>query len=421
MANLIEAAAELEYVPKDQLAQMVNNPDAGYPSYLVLSEIQRRTLLEKAYNAERVAMEKPSTTVAEEVVSNFVGGPQGLAGGAQDLAGGPQGLAGVPPSSSEITSSGGMPALMAQGGRTGYQEGGSPEERGGSPAWYSFRDPDGSINWTKAGLTGLTAASLFSPIGWGARGLWAGMKGLPALAGRFGAGYAKKVSEPIGKFAFNLMSPKMQNAYIKRMTAEGAKYAGKKSVPLKALGSALQRRAVLAGGIGGIAYASGLGDGDIEGIKDDQRDVGNGLTSESGDSVPRGSETGFDPYDMARMGFALMGARDTSELAKGLSGISKDIQTRKREAPLVEAQLQEIQAKVNYYNSQGEYNKADQLYKLASTLSAQITAMMESNNIAGATEAAKRLAEVNNAYSLELGIEPSQQSDASAIDAATVQ
>ena len=129
MANLIEAAAELEYVPKDQLAQMVNNPDAGYPSYLVLSEIQRRTLLEKAYNAERVAMEKPSTTVAEEVVANFTGGPQGLAGGTQDLAGGPQGLAGVPPSSSEITSSGGMPALMAQGGRTGYQNTGKTKYR----------------------------------------------------------------------------------------------------------------------------------------------------------------------------------------------------------------------------------------------------------------------------------------------------
>jgi len=124
MANLIAAAAELEYVPKDQLAQMINNPDAGYPSYLVLSEIQRRTLLEKAYNAERVAMEKPSTTVAEEVVADFTGGPQGLAGGTQGLAGGPQGLAGVPPSSSEITSSGGMPALMAQGGRTGYQNNG---------------------------------------------------------------------------------------------------------------------------------------------------------------------------------------------------------------------------------------------------------------------------------------------------------
>ena len=122
MANLIEAAAELEYVPKDQLAQMINNPDAGYPSYLVLSEIQRRTQMEKIYNAERVAMEKPSTTVAEEVVANFTGGPQGLAGG-------PQGLAGVPPSSSEITSSGGMPALMAQGGRTGYQNTGKTKYR----------------------------------------------------------------------------------------------------------------------------------------------------------------------------------------------------------------------------------------------------------------------------------------------------
>ena len=416
MANLIAAAAELEYVPKDQLAQMVNNPDAGYPSYLVLSEIQRRTLLEKAYNAERVAMEKPSTTVADEVVANFTGGPQGLAGGAQDLAGGPQGLAGVPPSSSEITSSGGMPALMAQGGRTGYQEGGSPEERGGSPAWYSFRDPDGSINWTKAVGTGLTAATMFNPIGLGAKGLWAlGRYGIPALAKRFGAGYAKKVSEPIGKFAFNRMSPKMKAAYLKRMGV-----APGKSIPASKLGSIIQRRAGLAGGIGGIAYASGLGDGDIEGIKDDQRDVGNGLTSESGDSVPRGSETGFDPYDMARMGFALMGARDTSELAKGLSGISKDIQTRRREEPVIESELAERAARTAYYEAQAEGGEEERIINEINAInkaaeSGAITIDEELKQYVG------RLLEQLELLRGGMASAALQQSDVSAIDAATVQ
>ena len=79
MANLIEVAEELEFVPKEQLAQMTQDPNSRYPSYMVLSEIQRRTQLERMYNAERAAQEKPTSTVAEELVSDFVQ-PKGLAG-----------------------------------------------------------------------------------------------------------------------------------------------------------------------------------------------------------------------------------------------------------------------------------------------------------------------------------------------------
>ena len=127
-----------------------------------------------------------------------------------------------------------------------------------------------------------------------------------------------------------------------------------------------------------------------------------------------------DSLDMARMGFALMGARDTSELASGLSGITEDIQSRRREQPLIDAQLNEIKAKVNYYNSQGEYNKADQISQLASNLAEQIEAMLLTGDLQGAAEAAKRLAEINNELSIELGIAQTKQSDASAINAAIV-
>ena len=66
--NLVELATELEYVPKDQLAQMSQDPSSRYPQYLVLSEIQRRTANEKAYAAARP---QPTTTVAEEVVGGL--------------------------------------------------------------------------------------------------------------------------------------------------------------------------------------------------------------------------------------------------------------------------------------------------------------------------------------------------------------
>ena len=49
MANLVELANELEDFPKEQLIQMSQDPTSTYPSYLVLSEIKRRTQMEKMY------------------------------------------------------------------------------------------------------------------------------------------------------------------------------------------------------------------------------------------------------------------------------------------------------------------------------------------------------------------------------------
>ena len=117
--NLVQLANDLEFVPKEQLAQMSQDPNSNYPPYLVLSEIQRRTMNEKAYAA---AKPQPTTTVAEEVVGEFMQ-PQGM-------------QAGMPPESAptDVFSSGmsGMPAsapmqqpmMMASGGSTSYFEGG---------------------------------------------------------------------------------------------------------------------------------------------------------------------------------------------------------------------------------------------------------------------------------------------------------
>ena len=122
MANLVQLSNELEYVPKDQLAQMSQDPNSRFPSYLVLSEIQRRTANERAYAA---AQPQPTTTVAEEVVGEFMQ-PKGL------QAGMPSGSAPTDIFSSESI---GMPASapmqqpmqqpmmgMAEGGLTEYME-----------------------------------------------------------------------------------------------------------------------------------------------------------------------------------------------------------------------------------------------------------------------------------------------------------
>ena len=115
--NLVDLATELEYVPKEQLAQMSQDPSSRYPQYLVLSEIQRRTANEKAYAA---AKPRPTTTVAEEVVGEFMQ-PQSL------QAGMPSESAPTDAFSSEsmgIPASAPMqqPMMMAGGGLTEYME-----------------------------------------------------------------------------------------------------------------------------------------------------------------------------------------------------------------------------------------------------------------------------------------------------------
>ena len=115
MSNLVQAAEELEYVPKEELVRMMQEGDMKYPPYLVLSEIQRRTLLENM-----VMQPKPNTTVAQEVVSEFAQ-PQGLAGM-------PQGMSAdisLPPSSQTVYEDRGIPASgMAAGGYLGSGKGG---------------------------------------------------------------------------------------------------------------------------------------------------------------------------------------------------------------------------------------------------------------------------------------------------------
>tara|TARA_R100001510_G_scaffold21041_1_gene18404 strand:- start:2721 stop:4229 length:1509 start_codon:yes stop_codon:yes gene_type:complete len=110
MTNLIEVAEELEFVPKESLIEMAQNPNSRFPSYMVLSEIQRRTQMEKMYNAAR--MERPQTTVAQELVGEF-SQPQGLAGAMTDD------LGRLPNNFSDSVAPANSLMQMANGGQTG--------------------------------------------------------------------------------------------------------------------------------------------------------------------------------------------------------------------------------------------------------------------------------------------------------------
>ena len=113
MSNLIKAAEELEYVPKEDLIRMAESCDSRFPPYLVLSEIQRRTQNEKAYSAMQPP---PTTTVAEEKVAEFA--QSGLGGMVSPPFSPPEDLSMSPPM--QMAASGGLTGY-ANRGRTTYQ------------------------------------------------------------------------------------------------------------------------------------------------------------------------------------------------------------------------------------------------------------------------------------------------------------
>ena len=114
MSNLIKAAEELEYVPKETLIQMAQSGDSRFPPYLVLAEIQRRTQNEKAYSAMQP---QPTTTVAEEKVAEFA--QSGLGGMVSPPFSPPEDLPMSPPMQ-----------MAASGGLTGYANKGKTETTG---------------------------------------------------------------------------------------------------------------------------------------------------------------------------------------------------------------------------------------------------------------------------------------------------
>ena len=151
MANLIQLSDDLEFVNKDELIQMSQDPNSRYPSYLVLAEIKRRTMNEKAYAAQQP---RPETTVSEEVIQEFAG-PQGLGAMAQSSGSNafppsdmgnmapPSGLGGMPsPEMPMQMMAGGGLTGYAEGGRTGYQVGGfTPTAENPYPTAYSTGTP----------------------------------------------------------------------------------------------------------------------------------------------------------------------------------------------------------------------------------------------------------------------------------------
>tara|TARA_R100000700_G_C3175993_1_gene150900 strand:- start:1721 stop:2989 length:1269 start_codon:yes stop_codon:yes gene_type:complete len=359
MANLIQIAEELEYMPKDQLAQMTQDPNSTYPQFLVLSEIQRRTQLEKAYQAQATQAE-PQTTVAEETVAEFMA-PQGLQGMAQQPM--PQDMpAPMPESPMQMMADGGRTGFFAMGATTYANQ--RPEDMQAMTQGMiddisaRYMDEDGTVNWSQAIKDGVITAATVATIapsaaGATALGVGRGLLGAARMLTPTGIRQAgRNMLNRLGQFTlgkkYNL-GPKSR--FGSTQAIEAGKETAKKVAP-RIIG-------------GGILASQVLPEGSEEEDKpvtspvvgpvvDDtdtiiDTDTGGTATKKGGLFSNITPDQGLT---MAQLGGVLMGARNMSELGAGIAGVAGQMQERKSEAGLAGAQ----QA---YYEAQAEQAKAE--------------------------------------------------------------
>lgn len=71
--SIIDLAKDLEYFSEKDLVEELQNPSGSYPRYIVLSELEGRNKLNKAFRAREAAMTQPQTTLADETVQQTMG------------------------------------------------------------------------------------------------------------------------------------------------------------------------------------------------------------------------------------------------------------------------------------------------------------------------------------------------------------
>ena len=465
MANLVELSNELEDFPEQQLVQMSQDPNSMYPSYLVLSEIQRRNQMRKMYDAQQP---KPQTTVAEEVVQEFAG-QQGLQG-AMAQSPGPQNafppsdMGNMAPPSPQM----GMPSQQmmdgglteyAQGGRTGYQIGGFiPTADNPYPTGSELVSDTFTSSGTDIGLGADIGLSETIPIeslsesqrkeilekseglstsekiqfGLGAASLL--LLATPAPGARIAAGATKllqlgtKAGSGLKKIYDAKRAQRLLKAGQKELTRRGGLPATTPYNPNTVIqtGREALRRDLAPKIIGGSTLAGVT----IPPVRDyftnDTNDVDDSAPSDKKPTnellntiLNKDKETkrkGLgDPLDLARLGFTIMGARNTSELASGLGGLVSDIQGRDKEV----AEQEYIRAQTDALVANANMKLPDQYYKLASTYGAQIKALFDAGKNEQAAALSNELSQIQAAYAKALGLNilTQEEQDAAALQA----
>ena len=347
--NLVQLATELEYVPKDQLAQMSQDPNNRFPQYLVLSEIQRRTANEKAYAA---AQPQPTTTIAEEVVGEFMQ-PKGLQAGMPSESAPTDSFSSEPmgmPASAPMQQPMQQPMMMASGGLTGYAVGGpamSPLDRSfisglGDSIYDRYTDEDG-LDYSQA----LLDASMLIPVGGIAFG---GLRGLNRLyqtgrlgdAGRFLGRQGQKLYTKKGP---DTVTSKSGQKFLADSTQGKTILSGKKPPPIIGSREFSPTRAGLLGLSASPIFDYALSDSEqmpeqeerelTQAEKDYQKlmqDIQLANLKASQKDTKKGLGGGFSPTDLIQLGGTIMSAKNISELGQGIAGVAGASAERKTAA-----------------------------------------------------------------------------------------
>ena len=385
MANLVQLADELEYVPKEQLVQMSQDPNNRFPQFLVLSEIQRRTQNENAYRASQT---QPTTTVAEEVVSEFAR-PMGLQAGMPSESAPTDAFSSESmgmPASAPIQQPMQPPMAMASGGLTSFQTGNRTALNASFGNPYNVNEtidvnsiPEEQRNEIVEKSKGLTTAQKVM-LGLDAAAL--GLLVTPAPGARIAAGVTKLLSLGIrgGTAAKRMYDARRAQRFLKAGQKE-LKRTG--TIPpatapynpllIRETGRRALRRELpyklLAGStLGGTTYAlmdpySPLSLTETENNNNEnkpeltqaQQDYANlvkqnQLAALQVDDKPKKGLGAFSPTDLIQLGGAIMSARNISELGAGISGMAGMSAQRKADAEeaeilgrLREAQISQLE------------------------------------------------------------------------------
>ena len=410
--NLVQLSNELEYLPKDRLAEMAQDPSSMYPPYLVLAEIQRRTQMEKMYAA---AQPRPETTVAEEVVNEFTmtnpnAGISSMTGSAPTDR--------FSPESKDIPA----PVLMqtaASGGLTGYQNRGqtmieqslaNPQERGffGRTFDYIKENPvSTALNVASAGLVFVPGIGLISLAG---RGLQAARALNYARGAKKAADLAKKGAQA----TYSRPNPIFSN--LQQGTRRVLQKDGTYKVINTATGKAINPRVLsmkraVPTSIAGIAGLQGINYAiqDDEKVNTQMPPPERELTAEEKELLRLQNEAamaetkpekkGLDDraLDLVGLGGLIMGARNVSELGKGIS----DFATAKQVARGDKAQQDYYAASAAKAQEEVANMPLDRVLTSIDSLTKQQKQFLESNDIESANAIGLQL-QLLNQRALEL-------------------
>ena len=117
--NILQISEALKGVPKDFLVREATMPSGNYPQYLVVSELSRRTAMEKQFAGIAAQQNQPQETVADKTVREATPMPMAAMQGLKS----PQTTYQEEPSGQETM---GVPAAvrMFEGGRVSFEKGG---------------------------------------------------------------------------------------------------------------------------------------------------------------------------------------------------------------------------------------------------------------------------------------------------------